>query len=296
MASLEAEIQNSNPRQKPEPGAPGALIQNDSARVKVGWMRRFLQQLARGLALILGQVMQWILATAVTSVVGVAIAGWVPITWTPLMGLRSFESLVAGQSPWARQVWRDDLSKHKHLVRALLAAEDEKFFEHHGFDFEAIAQAWEYNQSQRQSKRLKSSGRSESRRGIRGGSTITQQTAKNVFLWPQRSWVRKALEAWLTVWIEVLWPKSRILDVYLNVVEFGPNVYGAEAASRIYFGKTAARLSRAEAARLVAVLPNPRRLRVDQPNSYVLRRQAAILRRMSRMDVSAHVSAHHVSN
>lgn len=286
MASVEAELQNSSPRQKPDPDAPGALIQNDSARGKMGWVTSAFQQLARGLALVIGQAMQWVLATAVTSVVGVAIAGWVPITWTPLMGLRSFESLVAGQSPWARQVWRDDLSKHQHLVRALLAAEDEKFFEHHGFDFEAIAQAWEYNQSQSQSQSQKPGGRRESRRGIRGGSTITQQTAKNVFLWPQRSWVRKALEAWLTVWIEVLWPKSRILDVYLNVVEFGPNVYGAEAASRVYFGKSASQLSRAEAARLVAVLPNPRRLRVDRPSGYVLRRQSAILRRMSRFHVS----------
>jgi monofunctional biosynthetic peptidoglycan transglycosylase len=256
-------------------------IQNESPGARSRWT---LRGGLGGFALFVGSwvqtAVQWIFATALISVVGVAIAGWVPITWTPLMSLRTFESFVDGKGQWPQQIWRGNLSQQRHLVRAVLAAEDDKFFEHYGFDFDAIAQAWQHNRVQK----LKANGQPQVRQRIRGGSTITQQTAKNVFLWPQRSWVRKALEAWITIWIEILWPKERILDVYLNVIEFGPNVYGAEAASRVYFKKSAHQLSRGEAARLAAVLPNPRRLRVDRPSGYVLRRQGAILRRMSRIE------------
>jgi monofunctional biosynthetic peptidoglycan transglycosylase len=123
---------------------------------------------------------------------------------------------------------------------------------------------------------------------LRGASTITQQTAKNVFLWSGRSWVRKGLEAWFTLLLELLWPKQRILEAYLNVAEFGPGVFGVEAAAQTYFGKPAARLGPREAALLAAVLPNPLRLRVDRPSAYVLARQDWILDQMRRLGGEAY--------
>jgi len=151
---------------------------------------------------------------------------------------------------------------------AAVAAEDQKFPDHWGFDFEAIDRALDHNEHSRR---------------IRGGSTISQQTAKNLFLWSGRSYVRKGLEAGFTLLIEGLWPKQRILEVYLNVAQFGPGVYGVEAAARRYFGKPAAKLSRHEAALLAAVLPNPVRLRLDRPSAYVLERAADIEQQMQQL-------------
>jgi monofunctional glycosyltransferase len=151
------------------------------------------------------------------------------------------------------------------LVSAVVAAEDAKYCTHDGFDMDAIRKAMEANE-----------------RGgkIRGGSTISQQTAKNVFLWPQRSWVRKGAEAYFTVLIETLWPKRRIMEVYLNVIEFGPGIYGAQAAARHWFDKDVDDLTRQEAARLAAILPSPLRYKAASPGPYVRRRagrvQAAI--------------------
>jgi len=142
---------------------------------------------------------------------------------------------------------------------AVVAAEDQKFAAHHGFDVESISRAVR-----------------EGRRRPRGASTISQQVAKNLFLWPGRSLLRKSLEAWLTGWIELGWPKRRILEVYLNVAEFGPGVYGAEAASRRYFGKPARHLETSEAALLAAVLPSPRRMSPTQPSPYLERRAQEI--------------------
>ena len=149
--------------------------------------------------------------------------------------------------------------------KAVVAAEDQKFWTHHGFDLEAIEKALAHNEK---SKRK------------RGASTITQQVAKNLFLWPGRSWLRKGVEVSFTVLIELLWPKQRILEVYLNIVEFGPGIYGIEAAAQKFFGKPAASLLPAEAARLAAVLPNPRKWRADRPGPYVQSRAQAILRLM----------------
>lgn len=151
---------------------------------------------------------------------------------------------------------------------AVVAAEDQRFFAHHGLDFDAIALAYKRNQSGRR---------------IRGGSTLTQQTAKNLFLYPAQSFLRKGLEAGLTALLEVLWPKTRILEVYLNIAQFGDGVYGVEAASRAFFGKPAQRLEPAEAALLAAVLPNPVRLRADRPSAYVLKRRDWILRQMRQL-------------
>jgi len=151
---------------------------------------------------------------------------------------------------------------------AIVAAEDQKFLHHRGFDIQAIQDALEENRN---------GGR------VRGASTLSQQVAKNLFLWHGRSWLRKGLEAWFTVWIELLWPKRRILEVYLNLAELGPGVFGVEAASRRYFGKPAARLERSEAALLAAVLPNPQRYRVATPSPFVRQRAARILVQMDRL-------------
>jgi len=150
------------------------------------------------------------------------------------------------------------------LVRAAIGAEDAKFCEHDGFDWQAIDKAMHQN---------------EHGERVRGGSTISQQTAKNVFLTPHRNWVRKGLEAYLTVMIEALWPKRRILEIYLNVVQFGPNIFGAEAAAEYYFHKPASRLNAAEAG-LAAVLPDPEDWRVVGAGPYVARRTRTIVGRL----------------
>ena len=147
------------------------------------------------------------------------------------------------------------------LVRAVIAAEDSHFCDHHGFDFNAMQKAMRAN---------------ESGRKLRGGSTISQQTAKNVFLWPQRDYVRKGFEAWFTVLIEVIWGKERIMEVYLNSIEWGPGVYGAEAAARANFGVSAARLSPAQAARLAAIVPKPLSWKAAKPGPYIKRRSGRI--------------------
>lgn len=149
--------------------------------------------------------------------------------------------------------------------RAVVAAEDQKFFDHSGFDVAAMQKAYEHNQK---SKRR------------RGASTISQQTAKNLFLWSGGGYFRKGLEAGYTVLIEALWPKQRILTVYLNIAEFGPGIYGVEAAAQAYFNKPAAKLTANEAARLAAVLPSPRRWKVLNPGNYVQKRVGWILRQM----------------
>jgi len=190
---------------------------------------------------------------------GVAVHAIVPPPTTLLMVSRAFDSGLDYR-------WRslDDISPR--LVEAAIASEDARFCAHRGFDFEAIRKA------------LKANARG---RRVRGGSTISQQTAKNVFLWPGRDWIRKGLETGYTPLIETLWGKRRIMEVYLNVAEFAPGVYGAEAASRRWFGKSASDLTAREAARLAAVLPAPRRYKAAQPGPYVRRRAAAVQRAMA---------------
>lgn len=151
---------------------------------------------------------------------------------------------------------------------AVIAAEDQRFSEHAGIDWKSVADALEDHES---------GGR------LRGASTLTQQTAKNLFLWPARSWFCKGLEAGLALLLETVWPKERILEVYLNIVEFGPNLYGVEAASRHFFRKSAAALTRTEASRLAAVLPNPYAYRVQPPSDSVLRRSRWIRRQMRQL-------------
>lgn len=160
------------------------------------------------------------------------------------------------------------------LPLAVIAAEDQNFANHRGFDLKAIRRA-----------------RAEHARGgrLRGASTISQQTAKNVFLWSGRSWIRKGLEVWYTMLMELLWPKHRILEMYVNVAEFGEGVYGAQAAAQEYFGKDAHALAPAEGARLAAVLPSPRRYSAARPGPYVQRRTAQIQRQMRQIGGEAYL-------
>lgn len=176
--------------------------------------------------------------------------------------------LLSGSSYELRQEWvsLDDISPWMPL--AVVASEDQRFPHHHGVDFDAIRKALaEYQAGQ----------------GLRGASTITQQTAKNLFLWNGRSFIRKALEAGLALGIDALWPKRRIIEVYLNIAEFGHGVYGAEAASRLYFGIPARQLSQTQAARLAAVLPNPKVLSAATPSAYVWERVAWIRGQMAQL-------------
>jgi monofunctional biosynthetic peptidoglycan transglycosylase len=170
--------------------------------------------------------------------------------------------------------WRSLQQISLYAALAAIAAEDQKFPDHQGFDFEAIEDAMEHNAG---SKR------------IRGASTITQQVAKNLFLWSGRSYVRKGLEAYLTVLIEALWPKRRILEVYLNIAEFGDGVFGVEAASQHFFRSSARRLTQNQAALLAAVLPNPVRYQVNRPSAYVLWRRGWILAQMGRLGGTAYL-------
>ena len=180
---------------------------------------------------------------------------FVPPPATPLMVIR----LAEGKG-WNHH-WRPIGKVSPALPRALIAAEDARFCDHHGFDFEALQKAYANNEK---------GGK------IRGGSTISQQTAKNVFLWPGRSYVRKGLEAYFTVLIETLWGKKRIMEVYLNSIEYGPGIYGAEAASRTYFKVGADQLTAQQSSRLAAILPSPLRWKAVNPGRYVKKRSSRI--------------------
>ena len=188
---------------------------------------------------------------------------FVPVPFTPLMGIRALEHNAAGKDMVCSHEWVpiDEISLN--LQKAVIASEDGRFLEHWGFDFEAMQKAYKNNSK---GKRLK------------GGSTISQQTAKNVFLWQGRSYVRKGFEAYYTVLIELIWGKKRIMEVYLNSIEMGDGVYGAEAAAKHWYRKDAASLTRYEAAGIAAILPNPRKYKASNSSSYINRRKAKISR------------------
>ena len=202
----------------------------------------------------------------VSSLGFVLIYRFLPVPLTPLMILRSVESIGEDRFVGIQKEWvsLDEISPA--MQKAVLKAEDYRFFEHHGFDYEAIQKALKYNETHKRKK---------------GASTISQQTAKNVFLWPRRDWIRKGLEAYFTVLIEFVWPKERILEVYLNVIEVGRGVYGVEAAAQKFFKKSAKNLTSAQSALIAAVLPNPRKFQVDRPSIYVLARQRRIQNRVA---------------
>lgn len=201
---------------------------------------------------------------------GIALFSVMPVPFSAVMVERQLGAWLSGDFGYvAHSDWvsMDEISPWMGL--AVIAAEDQKFPEHWGFDVSAIEKALAHNE------------RNENR--IRGASTLSQQTAKNLFLWDGRSWVRKGLEAGLTLGMETVWSKKRILIVYLNIAEFGDGVFGVEAAAQRYFHKPASRLSLSEAALLAAVLPNPLRFKANAPSGYVRSRQAWIMRQMRQL-------------
>ncbi len=187
---------------------------------------------------------------------------------TPLMAIRSTEQLFSGKEIKLQKKWLsiDDISPH--LIQAVIASEDNKFKDHWGFDFKAIRKANKHNKKNKRK---------------RGASTISQQTAKNVFLWPDRTWVRKGFEVYFTGIMEFCWSKKRIMEVYLNVIEMGNGIYGAEMAAQTFFNKPAKNLNRREAALIAAVLPNPRKWHPNRPTPYIKRKQQRILQLMNKI-------------
>ncbi|MFZ4583261.1 MAG: monofunctional biosynthetic peptidoglycan transglycosylase [Paludibacter sp.] len=204
----------------------------------------------------------------VGSISWVLLARFVPVYLTPLMFIRSVEAVFDAEMPRNEKKWVSIDQISPNMIQAVVASEDNLFKTHYGFSFNDIGKAIKHNN---RSKR------------IRGGSTISQQTAKNVFLWPQRSYLRKGLEAYFTVLIELIWSKERIMEVYLNVIETGDGVYGVEAASQKYFNKNASKLTKSQAALIAASLPNPRKFKIANPSGYMLRRQAKIKSLMSKI-------------
>jgi monofunctional glycosyltransferase len=206
-----------------------------------------------------------ILSLFVLSLLLVLIFKWVPVPYTPLMFIRFYDQHQADKPFKLEKKWKPLTEISPNLALAVVAAEDQLFIKHSGFDFESMQKAFEKN---KKGKRIK------------GASTISQQTAKNVFLWPGRTYTRKALEAYFTVLIEALWGKERILEVYLNVIEMGDGIYGAEAASQHYFKTEAAKLSSAQSALIAAILPNPRKYSALRPSPYVQNRQQWNMKQM----------------
>ena len=192
---------------------------------------------------------------------------FVPPPVTPLMLMRVIEQLAEGTELKLDKSWvsYDEISPN--LVRAVITSEDNNFLEHYGIDFEAIEKARKLN---------------EHGKKLRGASTISQQTAKNIFLWPGRNYIRKGLEVYFTYLIEITWSKQRIMEVYLNDIEMGNGIYGAEMASQTYFHKPAVDLTRSEAALIAAVLPNPRKWSPAHPTPYIMRKKNWILGRMNK--------------
>ena len=204
-----------------------------------------------------------------TSIGWVILARFVPVYVTPLMFIRSVEALAAGEVPRNSKDWVSMDKISRNMVQAVVASEDNLFVQHHGFSVNDIEKAIKHN---KKGKR------------IRGGSTISQQTAKNVFLWPKRSYLRKGLEAYFTVLIELFWSKERIMEVYLNVIEMGDGVYGVQAAAQTYFNKDALQLTKSQSALIAACLPNPRKYSASNPSSYIQRRKSKIVSLMGKIE------------
>ena len=208
------------------------------------------------------KAMLWFFGLSILSVI---IFKWVPIPFTPLMVTRIIEFKLEGKDAIYSHKWvpLEDISPN--LQKAVIASEDGNFLKHNGFDFEAMQKAFKNNNKGRR---------------LKGGSTISQQTAKNIFLWQGRSYVRKGLEAYFTVLIELIWGKERIMEVYLNSIEMGNGVYGAQEAARHWYSKTATNLTPREAAGIAAILPNPRKFKASNSSSYINRRKDKIMRVM----------------
>ncbi|SDX59276.1 monofunctional biosynthetic peptidoglycan transglycosylase [Flavobacterium degerlachei] len=220
--------------------------------------RSFMSKLSR----LLFKAFLWFLGV---SVFFVLLFKFVPVPFTPLMAIRAIESKKAGKEMVCSHDWEPLENISVNLQKAVIASEDGTFLKHNGFDFTAMQKAYKNN---------------ERGRRIKGGSTISQQTAKNVFLWQGRSYLRKGLEAYFTVLIEFIWGKERIMEVYLNSIEMGDGVYGAQAAAEHWYRKDAANLTPLQAAGIAAILPNPRKFTATSSSSYINNRKTKIMRVM----------------
>ncbi|MBK7886061.1 MAG: monofunctional biosynthetic peptidoglycan transglycosylase [Bacteroidetes bacterium] len=209
-----------------------------------------------------------VLGFLIISILSTLLFRFIPVPATPLMIIRYFEM----EDGKIDKDWKSLEEISPNLPLAVVTAEDQKFEEHFGFDLDAIEKAVKYNEKHKGKK-------------VKGASTISQQTAKNVFLWPGRSWVRKGLEVYFTFLIEILWSKERIMEMYLNVIEMGPGVYGAEAAAQYYFDKPAAKLTKSESATIAAILPNPIRWSASKPTRYIIKKRNWILRHMGKIEL-----------
>jgi len=233
--------------------------------------RPLLIRLLRSLAIL---VLAWLALTWLV----VLLLRFVPPWTSAMMMERQLGAWIHGEKDFRlRQHWVPWKQVSHWVPLAMVAGEDQKFPYHHGFDFDSIQDAMDA---------------ADDGRRLRGASTISQQTAKNLFLWNGRSFVRKGLEAWFTVLIEATWPKQRILEVYVNIAELGDGIYGVGAASDAYFHTSPARLGPAQAARLAAVLPSPRRLHADRPSAYVQRRANWIQQQMSQLGGPGYIEGH----
>ncbi len=201
----------------------------------------------------------------VISLLLVLVFKWVPVPITPLMVIRCIEQKQNGEDLKLNKDWVSLEHISNRLQLAVVCTEDQNFLKHQGFDFSAIKKAMEENKWKKRK---------------RGASTISQQTAKNLFLTTSRTWLRKGLEVYFTFLIEIFWSKERIMEVYLNIIEMGDGIYGAEAASRAYFHKSASLLSIQQAAAIAAIIPNPRKFSATRPSNYTLKRQKFAMRQM----------------
>jgi monofunctional biosynthetic peptidoglycan transglycosylase len=218
----------------------------------------FMSKLTR----FLFKILLWFIGLSIFFVV---LFKFLPVPFTPLMVIRAIENKAAGKEMVCSHDWEPLENISVNLQKAVIASEDGTFLKHNGFDFTAMQKAYKSN---------------ERGRRIKGGSTISQQTAKNVFLWQGRSYLRKGLEAYFTVLIETIWGKKRIMEVYLNSIEMGDGVYGAQAAAEHWYRKEAANLTPQQAAGIAAILPNPRKYKATSSSSYINNRKAKIVRIM----------------
>ena len=217
---------------------------------------------------VITKVLKWIVvAFFASTILSVVALRFLPVYFTPLMFIRCYEQVTEGKDLKLSHHWVPLEKISPSLPRAVMASEDAHFLEHHGFDYEAIEHAAKRNREHPEKRKL-------------GASTISQQTAKNVFLWPGRSWVRKGFEVYFTTMIELMWSKQRIMEVYLNSIEMGDGIYGADAVAEEHFGKSALDLSKAQCALIAATLPNPRKFSSKNPSPYMLKRQGRILLEM----------------
>ena len=213
-------------------------------------------------------VLQWVVVAFFGStILAVVVLRFVPVYFTPLMFIRLGQQISDGKTLKMHHHWVPLEEMSPSLPVAVMASEDQRFMQHHGFDFKAIEKAAKRNCTQKDKPKL-------------GASTISQQTAKNVFLWPGRTWVRKGLEAYFTSLIEIMWSKQRIMEVYLNSIEMGDGIYGADAVAEYHFDCEAKDLTRAQCALVAATLPNPRKFSSANPSPYMLKRQRQIMRQM----------------